>query len=273
MSHGQDVRAPQAIRAGVSTKPKAATTARMISEPTHSAWERDQLDPDNWLRIPEFGVAPADVGFEGFAFPIVTPRTREEPFATAMREMVRTVRKLARAEFQTLEELRAIGLGAIDALWPAAAADDVPRKDEAQNLTVKQIAALRYNNAMMSFELADRQWHDALREPADEWSIATGRRLAESFAVGASMVVGWLTGRPFERDLRAVERMRRGASAGGKASGKTRRAHSGLPTPAVLRREREKLIALGRARRDVAAILAARHGCSASHIRKTLKRA
>lgn len=244
-----------------------------LSEAAHSAWERDQLDPDNWLRIPEFGVAPADVGFEGFALPIVTPRTLEEPFATAMRDMVRTVRKLARAEFQTLEELRAIGLGAFEALWPAAAANEVPRENEAQNLTAKQVAALRYNNAMLSFELADRQWHDALREPADEWSIAAGRRSAESFAGGASMIVGWLTGRPFERDLRAVEGMRRGASAGGKASGKARRADSRLPTPAVLRGERENLIADGWAPRDVAATLAARRGCSASHIRKTLKRA
>ncbi len=29
--------------------------------------ERDQLDPDNWVRIPELGVMPLDVWFKGFA--------------------------------------------------------------------------------------------------------------------------------------------------------------------------------------------------------------
>lgn len=69
-------------------------------------WQQDQLDPDNWLEIPDFGVMPADVDFKGFANPIVTPNSRDLDIADSVRTLVRVARSLARQEFSSLAELQ-----------------------------------------------------------------------------------------------------------------------------------------------------------------------
>jgi hypothetical protein len=33
------------------------------------SWPEDQLDPDNWMQIPEFGVNPEDVDFSASSIP------------------------------------------------------------------------------------------------------------------------------------------------------------------------------------------------------------
>lgn len=238
-----------------------------------SAWERDQSDADNWLVIPDFGVRPLDVRFEGFAFPIVTPETGDDEFVADLREMVRAVRRLARSEFQSLGELQAANLAAWDLLRPTLMGDESPRDGQAHELLgSKQVAALRYFVATEALKRAHFSWHEARHDGTAKRREAAYGQAAVSFAAGAGMVVSWLTGRPFSRDLEVVQRMRQGASAGGIASGAVRRGQSKMPTPSELRSQRDNLIADGRDARGVAAILATRHGCSADYVRKTLKR-
>ncbi|MDP2368468.1 hypothetical protein [Rhodoferax sp.] len=71
------------------------------------AWAVDQLDPDNWLEIPDFGIRPQDVVFEGFAFPLVSPIVRGYGLRRIIREQVKTARALIRKESLTLAEVKA----------------------------------------------------------------------------------------------------------------------------------------------------------------------
>ncbi|MGX5650192.1 hypothetical protein ACWKW4_08050 [Hydrogenophaga borbori] len=64
-------------------------------------------DPDNWLRIPEFGVRPADVNFEGFEVPILGEYADEFPWKVPVFEVVHSVRDEARERFKTLKQLKA----------------------------------------------------------------------------------------------------------------------------------------------------------------------
>lgn len=68
-------------------------------------WELHQNDPDNWARIPEFGVLPSEVAFVGFAFPILTPRFTGFLWRVPLWETVKIVRSLARTRFDTLAQL------------------------------------------------------------------------------------------------------------------------------------------------------------------------
>ena len=78
------------------------------------AWEVDQFDPDNWFEIPEFGVLPKDVDFQGFAFPIVAPGKAGDGLRRIIREHVKTARCLVRKELLTLKEVRANFLQVLD---------------------------------------------------------------------------------------------------------------------------------------------------------------
>jgi hypothetical protein len=69
-------------------------------------WEtKDKYEADSWFVIPEFGVQPADVEFEGFSRPILALASPQQ--AEAIRRLVKDVRLLARREFSTLRELDA----------------------------------------------------------------------------------------------------------------------------------------------------------------------
>ena len=250
----------------MSTKAKAAKTVKQFSKEALDAWKRDQLDPDNWLRIPEFGVQPADVGFKSFAFPIVTPEAHDDPVDTAMRDMVRIVRRLARAEFRSLEELKAISLETFDLLTPflmmsAPEGESLLQSGKTPEVTARQAMAMRYINAMQAFDYAQ---HRIYYKP----HLIDCERRANWFARGASHVLDLVTGKPYERNLAALARQRDGARAGGKASGKSRT--SVLPEVNQLRRERDSLINGGWDKRDVAARLAQQYGCTSSYVRKKL---
>ena len=78
------------------------------------AWEVDQFDPDNWLEIPEFGVLPKDVDFQGFAFPRVAPGKAGDGLRRIIREHVKTARYLIRKELLTLPEVRANYIQVLD---------------------------------------------------------------------------------------------------------------------------------------------------------------
>lgn len=79
------------------------------------AWREDQLDPDNWVRIPEFGIAPAAVAFEGFAFPIVCPSGRFYEARVEVRASVKMARDIARKHFATMGELLETEMAGLDA--------------------------------------------------------------------------------------------------------------------------------------------------------------
>jgi hypothetical protein len=69
-------------------------------------WEINFPDPDNWLTIPEFGVLPADVDFDGFDHPIFTPACVDVKWRRELLGTVKMVRAAIRKRFPTLLELR-----------------------------------------------------------------------------------------------------------------------------------------------------------------------
>ena len=79
----------------------------MNVEERSAAWAVDQLDPDNWLKIPDFGINPGDVAFEGFAFPIVTPNSKNYGLRCIVREHVKTARTLMSMEGRGFSEVSA----------------------------------------------------------------------------------------------------------------------------------------------------------------------
>jgi len=64
-------------------------------------WERDQLDPDNYFRIPEFDVRPTGVGSHGFEGPIVLPGDDQREIRVEIRHMVRSARGFLREVFDS----------------------------------------------------------------------------------------------------------------------------------------------------------------------------
>ncbi|HYD75330.1 hypothetical protein [Ramlibacter sp.] len=72
-------------------------------------WEDRQNDPDNWLVIPEFGVLPQAVNFEGFASPIVGPDDSQAGWRGSIRRTVHAVRDEARRRFASLQALHDAG--------------------------------------------------------------------------------------------------------------------------------------------------------------------
>ena len=68
------------------------------------------------------------------------------------------------------------------------------------------------------------------------------------------------------------QKFKRSSKAAGIVSGKIRRLSAALPLPSELRKAQRELIASGTELRYTAGILAERYGCSAKHVRKTLKK-
>ena len=86
----------------------------MNAKERSTAWAIDQLEPDNWLRIPDFGINPQDVAFEGFAFPMVTPSSKGRGLQCILREHVKTARALIRKEKRSLDKVKADFLEVLD---------------------------------------------------------------------------------------------------------------------------------------------------------------
>jgi hypothetical protein len=68
-------------------------------------WRVDELDPDNYLVIPEFGVRPESVQYKGFQCPLVYPGVTHREVAKAIRSMLIAARLTLRTRFRSLAEV------------------------------------------------------------------------------------------------------------------------------------------------------------------------
>lgn len=216
-------------------------------------WDELQLMPDNWIEIPEFGVMPADVGFQGFAFPILDPTTDRDHWRVALFDASSLVRQQARGRFASLAEIKDLYYKAFEseelkAIW-----------------TDEHAFAIRYG-----------MFFDYLRQSIDRFEDDKEGCL-NSVSIAMQMALKMLQGRAVDPaevrgELSRIVNMRAGASKGGKQSGKTRRARAKVPPPTKLRALKGELIAMGTSERYVAGKLATRFGCTADHIRKVLEK-
>lgn len=122
----------------------------MNAKERSEAWAIDQLDPDNWLEIPDFGVLPQEVGLEGFAFPLVSPTVRGDGLRRIIREQVKTARALIRLEKQTLAEVKANYLEVLNMMTDSQETAKI-------DATHAQAMATFYMVSMGSAERASRQ--------------------------------------------------------------------------------------------------------------------
>lgn len=112
-------------------------TARTISD----------LDPDNWLQIPEFGINPQDVDFKGFALPITTSSCQADDVLCLIRELVKTARFLIRQEGFSLSEVKADFIQFKDMI-------DAKGESEKLNPSRRQFMAFLYMLVMQDAQIA-----------------------------------------------------------------------------------------------------------------------
>jgi len=104
-------------------------------------WERDRLDPDNYFRIPEFDVRPADVEFHGFEGHIVTATAENREVSIEIRSMVKSARAFAQQVFVTHQEALQANLDFLYAV-----------EDEGYQPTLRDAAAYQYSSLMFTLE-------------------------------------------------------------------------------------------------------------------------
>ena len=152
-------------------------------------WKIDQQDPDNWLRIPEFGVMPGDVVFEGFAFPIVHPGAKYYELMQELREKVGRARRLAKRSFATLAELRSVYIDVLDAFVLDGTATTLKEADAARYSILMNEAealagvedAITLISGMEKLEMDLAEW----AEPMEQWF---DRREAQADAAAAALI-------------------------------------------------------------------------------------
>lgn len=174
---------------------------------------RGQFDPDCWFRIPEFGVLPKDVWFEGFAFPILYPKNPR--LTEPMRGLVRNARDLLRRDgIETMAALHKYHLEFLDASDPDPQTGEMP----AFKASVKQSAAWCYSTIIFDLERIGRVRNSQQRD-TELVDLAFSADLLATWAItGASSTAA---------------RIRAGAARGGKRSAETRRAAAVDPDEVV----------------------------------------
>ena len=131
------------------------------------AWATDQADPDNWLRIPDLDAKPIDCDFKGFAFPVVRPGI-DHDFAVPIRGMLRSLRRVARSEFQSL------------ALLQSAARETI---DSTGRVSWRQLFAVMYLLTIQTLDTAISQ-HDRRKYQQSSHSLANaGQSFSELMAL------------------------------------------------------------------------------------------
>lgn len=121
----------------------------MNSKARNEAWLVDQYDPDNWLRIPEFGVLPRDVSFDGFAFPVVTPKSKHYGERLLIRALLRTVRRLVQQQHQSQSAAHQLWLAVLQRI-------DQSEKSNTLSVSTEEASAAYYSICMTSLANADR---------------------------------------------------------------------------------------------------------------------
>lgn len=120
-------------------------------QPANASWSLELLDADSWLEIPEFGVAPADVDFRGFAFPLPTQEGDLRVARMLSRTMVRAARAVVQKRFASLADTVAadrdlLGLADESIMEPAAI--------EAAGLPPQFVCAVLYRRMVESLKMA-----------------------------------------------------------------------------------------------------------------------
>jgi len=84
-------------------------TQRPEPEMTSTAaadWDNARLDQDNYITVPEFGVNPGDVSFEGFDMPIIRPGIALNfEQLHGLRHLLRCARICVRRDVQSIEKV------------------------------------------------------------------------------------------------------------------------------------------------------------------------
>lgn len=152
-------------------------------------WLKNARDPDNWFEIPEFGVLPEDVGWRGFALPIVwmMADTRPGGRPESVRAIVRAVRQLARQHFNSLSDLLAANLEFIDLV----------EAEDYDSLTDRHKVAFVYRSTI-----------DALKRNADN---REGNIAANAIASASATLIEWVIGGSIDAALRRSEQNRKNA--------------------------------------------------------------
>lgn len=125
-------------------------------------------DPDAWLEIPEFGVIPTKVDFQGFSSPVFGPHA-DLNFSRDMTYLIRATRRLAQVEFKTQ-----------DSLWQSYEQVRHQSDDEADSRTPAQRVAVLYQMLVHLFH--------HLNNPD-----ATAQRKFDAMTDVAWLLTNWLT--------------------------------------------------------------------------------
>lgn len=236
------------------------------------AWAVDQLDPDNWLKIPEFGVPPQSVFFDGFAYPIVCPTTSDDSYRLRriVREHVTTARMLIRKEFETLLKVTESYSEVLDMM---------ERRPDTEEITPShaQVMAVYYFLAMGSAESAVRyadgghgrvvtkKTHGVSLDSIADCAEAVRLMALKNTSYGSVLIL--------REKIEAIESGRRSqTSAAGRASGDARRAKAAC-TKEMVMKGYQTYMASGTEEKDVAAKLAARYGVTSDYIRLLRRKA
>lgn len=172
-------------------------------------WLVDRQDPHNFLVIPEFGVMPKSVDWEGFASPLVHPDVKDREVANSLRVALIAARRNVMRNFKTLAEVKQLSDEVIKEVNPSMTA----RHHEA--------------NSYMAIELC-------IRFAADE------RRTYQQRLKSLSEVLVLVSGlRMLEEYTLPKKTAKKRARNGGKNSAKVR-ASKGIDKKAVVAAAQEK---------------------------------
>lgn len=118
------------------------------------------VNPDAWINIPEFGVMPSEVNYEGFSFPVV--HATVDPFSVNLMELIGVARKLAQREFKTLEELKEVYVRVLDVMieeeeegcteWTARQSVSVMYMEFMERIKEARFPALQYQSKLLPLE-------------------------------------------------------------------------------------------------------------------------
>lgn len=94
----------------------------MVAKAKPEPYEAENTDPDHWIFIPDFGINPRDVDFEGFKCPLINKTAKGQDLRNIIHQQVRTARTFIRKQELTMDEVytrsnqfqEAMSIGQID---------------------------------------------------------------------------------------------------------------------------------------------------------------